>query len=237
MRTTILAKTVGVVLVSLAATSAAIAEVNVRLRAGAGMGIYSVTSNLLTGGRLVEYDADYVAVPFGVTLIMNNEFYVDLLHQTASGDAKFDWSGQKPDFARDDTTLTLGARKGEFSIYVAYKTGETKTDWPTGFDPDKLTASGFLAGFGWAKPFGSSALTLGAGVGVMSGKYAFATTSNPFESDTTIGFSVGAGYTYAFNSNFSLNADLKWQTYNYDFGPFYIEENPSHLTLNLQYTF
>jgi hypothetical protein len=241
MHTTTVLKTTAVLLAGMATANVANADVNIRMRAGGGMGMYSVTSNLSSGGRLVEYDATYVTIPVGMTLIVNNELYVDLLHQTSSGDAEFAWSSEQPDFSRDDTTLTIGARKADFSFYVAYKTGETKTDWPTGFAPDKLTASGFLAGMGWAKTFGNSALTLGAGVGLMSGEYAFATTTNPFESDTTIGFSVGAGYTYVITSSFSVNADLKWQSYNYDFesstGNFFIEESPSHLTLNLQYTF
>jgi hypothetical protein len=241
MKTINVVKMAGVMVVGVMTANVANADVNVRVRAGGGMGMYSVTSNLSSGGRPVEYDASYVTIPVGLTLIVNNELYVDLLHQASSGEAEFDWSSQKPDFSRDDTTLTIGARKGPFSIYVAYKTGEAKTDWPADFAPDKLTASGFLAGLGWAKPFGNSAVTLGAGVGVMSGKYAFATTTNPFESDTTLGFSLGAGYTYVFTPSFSINADLKWQSYNYDFestvGNFYIEESPAHLVLNLQYTF
>jgi len=240
----------GVALTAMLVSFNAAAEVNLRLRAGAGAGMYSVTSNFLVGAgsavRRVEYDATYTAIPVGVTLITDDGLYVDLLHQTASGKAEFDGYSEKTDFSRDDTTLTIGGRKGDFSVYLGYKAAEAKTDWPAGFDPDKLTTSGFIAGLGWVKAFGRNAVTLGGGVGILSGRYRYLdprspvspnVQDNPLESDTTLGFSAGAGYTYVFTPSFSLNADLKWQSYNYDFGSFYIKENPSHLVLMAQYTF
>jgi opacity protein-like surface antigen len=172
-------------------------------------------------------------------LITDNGLYVDLLHQSASGDAKFNWSSEKPSFTRDDTTLTIGGRKGSYTVYVAYKTGQAKTDWPAGYQPDKLTATGFLAGFGWVTSVGKSAFTFGAGVGVMTGRYDYvaSSTTAALESKTTIGYSLGAGYTFAFAENWSLNTDLKWQSYDYSFGSFNIQERPKQLAVGLQYTF
>ncbi len=230
----------GVLLGALVALSGvAQAEVGIRVRAGIGLGQYSVDSNLTTGGFKVKYDADYTTVPVGITLITDNDLYVDLVHQTSSGNASFSFSSQEPDFERDDTTLTIGARKGNASFYVGYKTSEAITDWPsgTGIAPDKLSTSGFLAGVGWAFPFSSSALNISGGVGVLNGTYTFSPTSVPLDSDTTLGYSVSAGYTYAFKSGFSINADIRWQQYSYDFGPNFIEENPAHGVLSFLYTF
>lgn len=250
MHTTTVVKAAGAVLACMAMVNVAVADVNVRLRAGVGTGTYSVTSNFLVGSgsttRRVEYDATYLAVPVGVTLITDSGLYVDLLHVSASGEAEFSGTSQTPDFSRDDTTLTIGARKGDFSLYMGYKTGEAATDWPGDFDPDKLTTSGFIAGLGWAKAFGRNVFTLGGGVGVLSGRYRYLAPQspvespnqdNPLESDTTLGFSLGAGYTYIFASGFSINADLKWQSYDYDFGSFQLQEELANVTLNFQYTF
>jgi opacity protein-like surface antigen len=240
---------IGLLCAALAA-SAAQAEMDVRLRVGGGVGQYSVDSDRFADSartRQVAYEADYTSVLGGMTLIFDNGMYVDLSHQAASGDAKFDWSPQKPSFSRDDTTLTFGGRKGNASVYVGYKFGEANTDWPTGFQPDKLTTSGFLAGLGYAIPFKKSAITLGAGVGVLSGEYTFLdpdvllsnaqVVDNPLQSETTIGFSLSAGYTYVFTENISVNADVRWQYYNYDFGSSYLEEQLGNVGVNLLVTF
>jgi hypothetical protein len=250
MHTTTVLKTGAVLLAGMTMANVANADVNIRLRAGSGTGTYSVTSNFSVGSapntRRVEYDATYLAVPVGVTLITDGGLYVDLLHMSASGEAEFDGTSEKPDFSRDDTTLTIGGRKGDFSVYVGYKTGEAVTEWPGDFDPDKLSTSGFIAGLGWGKALGRNVFTLGGGVGVLSGRYRYLAPQspvdpdaqdNPLESDTTLGFSVGAGYTYVFASSFSVNADVKWQSYDYDFGAFQLQEELANVTLNLQYTF
>jgi hypothetical protein len=223
-------------------SQAALAEVNVRLRAGVGMGQYSVDSNFSigAGGQYkVEYEADYVTVPVGVTLIFDNELYIDLVHQSSSGKAQFAFTSQEPDFSRDDTTLTIGGRLENVSIYVGYKTGEAITDWPsgTGIAPDRLTTSGFLAGVGWAIPLSSSAFNLGAGVGVLSGEYDYSVTATPLNSETTFGYSLSAGYTYVFGPSFSVNADLRYQSYDYKFDSFFIKESPAHLVLSASYAF
>ncbi|HTE40350.1 MAG TPA: hypothetical protein VK629_05965 [Steroidobacteraceae bacterium] len=228
--------------VGLCAVQSAQAEVNVRLRAGVGIGQYSVDSNFSIGGGgqyKVEYEADYITVPVGVTLIFDNELYVDMVHQSSSGDAKFSFSNQKPDFSRDDTTLTIGGRLDNVSIYVGYKTSEAITDWPsgTGIAPDRLTTSGFLAGVGWAIPLSSSAFNLGAGVGVLSGVYDYSSTAAPLDSETTLGYSLNAGYTYVFGPSFSVNADLRYQSYDYKFDSFFIKESPAHLVVSASYAF
>jgi len=245
MTKTNMVRVAGGLVVAIGLSQTALAEVDIRLRAGAGVGMYSVDSNIPTGGRLVEYQANYTPIAAGVTLILDNELYVDLVHQNASGKAKFDWSSEKPDFSRNDTTLTIGGRVDNISVYVGYKTSEANTDWPTGFQPDKLTTSGFLAGAGWAIPFSSSAINLGGGVGVLNGKYRYLAPGapaqpdvqdNPLESDTTVGFSVSAGYTYVFSPHLSINGDLKYQYYNYEFGSSFIRESPAHFVLSLLYT-
>lgn len=227
----------------IALQGAANAEVDIRLRAGAGYGNYSVESKIAKTGpttRQINYDADYVGIPVGLTFIADNDLYFDLLYQSSSGDAKFDWTGESPKFSRDDTTLTIGARIESFSVYMAYKSGESTTSWPAGYSSDTFAASGFLAGLGWAKPIGNGALTLSGGVGIMEGTYKYTDDPdrNTLSSDITVGYSVGAGYTYSFGRHFSLSADLRWQSYDYTFESVYsITEGLSQATLNAMYTF
>lgn len=221
-------------------TSNALAEVSVRTRAGVGYGSYSVSSKIAKGTQTIDYNADYTAVPVGLTFITDNDLYFDLLYQSSSGNAKFSWAGGSPKFSRDDTTLTIGAIVKSFSIYMAYKSGKSTTSWPAGYPADSFTASGFLAGLGWGMPIAKGTLTLSGGVGIMNGtyKYSDSTSINPLTSDITVGFSAGAGYTYSFNQHLNFSADVRWQSYDYTFESNYsIKEGLSQAAINVAYTF
>jgi hypothetical protein len=223
------------------------AQVTVKARAGVAAGNYSVSGDVLkssgipgTAVRPVEYRSDYVAVPVGITFIADSGLYFDLLYQSASGKAKFPWAATKPSFTRDETTMTIGAQFNRMSVYMGYKSGESNTDWPSPFSPDKFSSSGFLAGFAVGIPVGSGAINIGGGLGIINGRYNFSSSNaNPFflDSRTTLGFSLGGGYSRTFGKHLSLGGDLKYQSYNYKFSTAHLKENLSQVTVTIAYAF
>lgn len=217
--------------------SAAQAEVNVRLRAGyAVSGDYSVTNEYF--GAPLKYDAEYEAIPVGATLLFGS-MYVDLAYQASTGDASFDWApNQSLDFSRDETTITFGMRQKNFSGYVGYKIANTETVWPQPDAPDKFETSGLVLGFGYVIPISKSAISLSVGTGVLTGKYTYdgGSTAND-TSDATVGLSLGVGYTYSFNKHFSLAADYKWNSYNYEWTDANIKEELKQATITAAVTF
>jgi opacity protein-like surface antigen len=230
-----LATTLMLTSVGLLATAMAQAEVTTRLRAGVALaGGYEVVDS----DNISTYDADYTAVPVGVTVYFGDAMYADVAYQSASGDATFPWSRQKTDFSRTDLTISFGMNFDRLNTYVGYKQGLTETDWPGAAPPDEFETSGVVFGGGFAFPMGRSAMSLGFGMGFLSGTYTWAPGASA-DADYTLGYSLSAGYSFAFNEHFSASADYRWNSYSFDFvdDDFTIDEIFQQATISLSYSF
>jgi len=223
-----------ILLAGLAFSASSYADVTTRLRSGLTvLGNYEVSN---VGYGNLAYDADYTAIPIGITVLFDSGMYADLAYQSSSGDASFAWSSESPDFSRSEVTATVGTRMKNFSAFLGYKQGETETDWPAGLSPDVFESAGFVFGVGYSIPLNKSAISITGGLGLLTGEYTFA-PGQSLESDATFGYSFGLGYNYVLGRNWSVGADYKWNSYDYEFVDGTISEEFSQVTLNVALTF
>ena len=230
----------------LACSITAQAEISIRARAGVGAGSYDASGdvhvNLGTSCTnncpAVKYSSDYTAIPIGLTFISDEGIYFDMMHQFANGNSKF--AGTKGTLTRDESTLTIGTRHNQFSVYMGYKQAETNNKWsaPLSFR-DKFSSSGFITGFGWNQPLPVGVLNASLGVGFLNAQYSYDKSQPALESNTTLGGSVGISYGYAFTENLNVTADYKWQSYNYSFDIISakMKEDFSQLGVTASYSF
>jgi hypothetical protein len=229
-------------------SQSALAEV--KLRAGVGASSYKL------GGDYTGAKSDYNSTNVGVTFAADNGFYVDLAGSSGSG--KHDgWAtanaptticggtscgnvaSAEEDFKRSDYALIVGGShlnqnngiavtfygglKGGTTTLGAKNAGLTWTE-------EKFETQGVVFGGGASFPIAqgrAGAVGVNLGLGIMSAKW---TDNNGYnvKSNTAVGFSLGASYTYPITSNFGVVADYKLNAYSYAFGdtanPFTVNE-------------
>jgi hypothetical protein len=190
----------------------------------------------------------------GLTAVSASGVYVDFV-TAKSGSATHDlWSNitsTPQPFERTESAVTLGfsgpVGEGSASAFLGYKTGESDLNAPPGaitgytFTKDKFKSSGLFFGGGFAFPAMGGNLGFNGALALMSGKWTD-DHNPPFDNsaDTTVGFSLGASYTYLFTKNFGASVDWKYNSYSYNFAlystttaPYTVTEKMSSFGLNL----
>lgn len=230
-----------------------------KIRAGAGASSYEL------GGDYTGASSDYTSVNLGLTFATDGGFYVDLAGSSGSG--KHDgWAtanaptticgstscgnvaSPDEDFKREDYALIVGKsflnpNNGIAATFYAGLKGGSSTlgakNAGVSWTEDTFDTAGVVFGGGASFPIASGAagaVGVNLGIGVMEAKWkddtGFSVTSN-----TAVGFSLGASYTFPFTSNFGVVADYKLNAYDYKFGdtanPFTVKETFSTLGASL----
>jgi hypothetical protein len=229
-------------------SQSALAEV--RLRAGVGASSYKL------GGDYTGAKSDYNSTNVGVTFAADNGFYVDLAGSSGSG--KHDgWAtantpssicagGVCPnvaspdeDFKRSDYALIVGGSHLNpnngiaVTFYGGLKGGTTTLGAKNAglaWTEETFDTAGVVFGGGASFPIAqgrAGAVGVNLGLGIMGATWK---DNNGFsvKSNTAVGFSLGASYTYPITSNFGVVADYKLNAYSYNFGdtanPFTVNE-------------
>lgn len=227
---------------SLALPVASFADTGVRVRAGTMSMDYSLEFD--NGGSTLV-DGDFSGVPVGITLIMEGGTYIDLSYLSGSGDADVIAPGgggtTSSDLDRSDTTVVIGSKTGDLSVYVGYKLASTEYEYNNS-SPEEFESSGFVGGIGYSIPFRQSALNFSGGLGILTGTYNFGNDSS--DADYTLGYSLAASYSYMFDKSFSVTADYRLNMFEYGFsdipgtsGDLTLIEEFSGYSLTANYTF
>lgn len=233
------------------ASQAALADEGlIRLRATASRNSYSLgfDDNGPTGYRNKTAKATFTMKGVGLTAVSASGVYVDFV-TAKSGSATHDlWNSfttAPQSFERTESALTLGfsgqAGEGSGSAFLGYKVGESKLHAPPfapvtstlpnttyNFTQDKFTSSGLFFGGGFAFPAMGGNLGFNGAIAFMSGKWTDDHSPTPYDNkaDTTVGFSLGASYTYLFTKNVGVSADWRFNAYSYNFNLY--STNPAY---------
>jgi hypothetical protein len=181
----------------------------------------------------------YLAENLGLTWISPKGIYVDVSGQV-SGHATHDlWKDstvtKEQDFTHDSYTLTGGYSHGfasgiSVSGFGGYTYAKTTLAAPIGatvptsagprvilFSKDIFESDGIFLGVGAGIPALRGQFSGSVAVAGMKGKWK---DDNGFNNSatTTVGFSLGGGYTYPITPSLGITADLRYQQYSYDFG-------------------
>jgi hypothetical protein len=205
----------------------------IRLRATASRNSYSLgfDQNAGTGYKNKTAKATYTMKGVGLTAVSSSGVYLDIV-TAKSGSATHDlWSNftsTPQSFERKESAITLGfssqVGEGSASGFLGYKTGESDLNAPPGalgaytFTKDKFKSSGMFFGGGFAFPAMGGNLGFNGAIALMSGKWTD-DHNPPYDNsaDTTVGFSLGASYTYLFTKNVGMSVDWKFNAYSYNF--------------------
>lgn len=201
---------------------AAMADAGFKVRGGVASNNYDleVTCSGCTG----KVTSKYTSTNLGLTYVTPIGLYFDLSGSTGSGDHDLYTTSQP--FKRTDQAFVVGmSGLGPASVYVGYKSGTTDISAPPSLAPftkDTFTAKGLILGGGAGFPLGeggrAGAIGVNAGIGLMKANWK---EDGNFPLDinakTAVGFSFGASYTYPITSNFGVTADVKYNSYSYDF--------------------
>ncbi len=251
--------TAGAVLCALtvAASQAAVADEGlIRLRVSEARTSYSLgfDQNADPNYRNKTAKSTFTMKGVGLTAVSSSGVYLDFV-TAKSGSATHDlWSNVNStpqSFERTESTVTLGfsgpAGEGSASGFLGYKTGESDLNAPPGaitgytFTKDIFKSSGFFFGGGFAFPALGGNIGFNGAIAFMSGKWTD-DHNPPFDNsaDTTVGFSLGASYTYLFTKNVGLSVDWKFNAYSYNFAlystsvaPYTVTETTNALGLSL----
>jgi hypothetical protein len=230
-----------------------------RLYAGAAPTSYKITfdqnaPNFAGGANYKDKTAKstYTAVNVGLTWVSPKAIYVDFAAQqslSATHDLWKSVTSQDQDFSHDSYTLTAGYShvfdKGiSVSGFGGYTVSNTVLNAPRqlGFTKDKFDSHGIFVGVGAGIPALGGQFSGSVALAGMSGKWkddvAYSNSA-----DYTVGFSLGAAYTYKISQAWGVGADIRLQQYKYTFGtyttqPAYsVKENISSLGVKAGYQF
>lgn len=241
------------VLCAVAALVSQTAQAEVKIRAGVASSTYTL------GGDYTPAKSSYNPMNLGLTFAGDSGFYVDMA--VSGGTGKHDgWAVAKAptticggtfcnnlaapaeDFKRSDLALTLGASKlnpnngiaGTF--YVGLKGGSTTLGAQhagLAWKEETFDTAGLVFGGGASFPIASGragAIGVNAGLGLMGATWKDSTGWS-MKAKTAVGVSFGVNYTYPITSHFGVTADLKGNTYSYEFDnagtPFKVNESIS----------
>jgi hypothetical protein len=229
-------------------SQAAQADGAVRVRYGIANTDYGVTYEDAFGTE--QAASSYTATNVGLTVISSGGVYFDAVVGSSEDGAKYkgdpDWfGGQTGNFVRSDTTLTVGfsqpsADGSSAAFFFGYKSGETELKVNSTNVRDLFETSGFFFGMSYGFPVGGGHFGVNGALSFMSGSWDW-NGASPFKADAdfTVGFSLGANYTYMFGSNVGMSVEAKYNSYTYDFGVdgntvlFTIDETITSVGVNL----
>jgi len=198
--------------------------------------------------------ADYLAPTIGFTWVSPQRIYVDASYQTSLSADHDLWKSATPqemDFSRSSYTVTGGyvhVLSGGTTIsgFGGLTGGKSKLKAPgppsTTWTEDVFTSNGVFGGAAWGMPALGGSISISGAIALMSGKW---TGDDGYlaEANSTVGFSVGAGYTYRITPALGVTADVKIQNYSYTFDPtgtapdYKVNENTRALGARVSYTF
>lgn len=197
----------------------------VRVRYGIANNDYTVTSAGVIGDGTAA--ASYGSTNVGLTVISAGGAYFDAVVGSSEDGAKYkgdpNWFGQAGNFERSDTTLTIGATApnadgSSAAFFFGYKSGDTKLkQGATATVLDHFETSGFFFGMSYGFPVAGGHFGLNGAMSFMSGTWSYNIPVVTADADFTIGFSLGANYTYMFNSSLGMSVEAKYNSYTYDF--------------------
>lgn len=220
-------------------SQSALAEV--KIRAGVASSTYSLSGDYITA------KSTYSPTNFGLTFAADNGFYVDLALSNGTGKhdgwAYLDPAGAEQEFKREDAALIFGGSSLNpntgiaGTVYIGVKTGTTTLGneklYQLGWTriSEKFETSGLVFGGGASFPIASGKagmVGINLGLGLMSGKWSTTGDNRSAKANSTLGFSLGASYTFPFSSNFGVVVDGKYNNYRYNYGdtnnPFIVTE-------------
>jgi len=197
--------------------------------------------------------AQYTAANVGLTWISSMGIYVDFAASqslSATHDLWESVGGGSQDFSHDYYTLTggynhpfsSGASVTGFGGFISSHTTLNAPQGFFGFTKDTFDARGIFIGVGGGMPALGGQITGSVAVAGMSGTWKDDSGFNN-SADTTFGFSLGAAYTYKFSPAWGITADLKGQSYKYNFGayqaepPYTVTEKITSVGVRLSYQF
>jgi hypothetical protein len=217
---------------------------------------YSVKfdNNAFVGYQNKTAKAEYWAPVVGFTWVSPQRIYVDAQYQTSLSsdhDLWKDLTSEKQDFERKSYTVTAGyvhvLQNGIGISGFGGLTGGKSTLKAPGppfmaWKEDVFTSNGVFFGAGGAFPALGGQFTASLAIALMSGKW---TDDTGFEAkaDSTVGFSLGGGYTYRITPALGVTADVKIQNYAYNFNPsgsapdYTVNENIRALGARVSYQF
>ena len=232
------------------------AQSTFRLYAGVAPTTYKISfdQNSPYGSKTAK--SSYTAANAGLTWISSRGIYVDFAASQSLSATHDLWNSvttQKQDFSHDSYTLTGGYSHGfasgvSVSGFGGYTVSNTQLNAPKPpllFSKDKFDSQGLFIGVGVGYPALGGQISGSVAIASMKGKWK---DDNGFNNsaDYTIGFSLGAGYTYKFSQAWGVTADVRSQQYKYDFGtytattaqPAYsVKENITSLGVKVSYQF
>jgi hypothetical protein len=175
--------------------------------------------------------SQYTAANLGMTWASSTGIYVDASVSQSLNATHDLWDSLTPqpppqDFSHDSYALTVGyshafsqgASISGFGGYLKSKTTLNAPNPPFTFGEDKFDSQGIFIGVGGGIPALAGQITASGAIAFMNGKWTDNGTP-PYSNhaDTTVGFSLGTAYTYKFTQAWGVTADLRYQSYNYNF--------------------
>jgi hypothetical protein len=212
-------------------SGAAQAQNTFRVYAGIAPTTYKISfdNNAPYAGKTAK--SKYNAANVGVTWISPKAIFVDFAVSQSLSATHDLWDsvpgGGSQDFSHNSYTLTAGyihsfpqgANVTGFGGAIVSRTTLNAPKPPFAFSKDMFNARGIFVGVGGGMPALGGQITGSVAIAGMSGKWK---DDNVFDNsaDTTFGFSLGAAYTYKFSPAWGITADLKGQSYKYNFGTY-----------------
>ncbi len=194
--------------------AAASAETALRVKGGYGVGgSYEIETD---DGQKEEADLQVMAV--SGTIIFNGA-YADLSYSESSGDdltysnSNTGYRGPGGSLDRSDLALTIGTL-GDISVFGGYRQGKSHLN--NALDTVFETKGFFLGVSPSMKVAERSRVGMTAAMAFMNGKWQD-NASGTASADYALGFSVGAAFGYQLNEQFGVGADVKYQSYSFDF--------------------
>jgi len=211
-------------------------------------------NNAFVGYQNKTAKADYLAPTIGFTWVSPQRIYVDASYQTslsAEHDLWTDFGFPKQDFSRSSYTVTGGyvhVLSGGNTVtgFGGLTGGKSKLKAPgpptMAWTEDVFTSNGVFVGAAWGMPALGGSISVSGALALMGGKW---TDDTGFSADakSTVGFSLGGGYTYRITPALGVTADLKIQNYSYTFDPpgvnpdYKVKENTAAVGARVSYQF
>lgn len=227
--------------------------------AGLALTNYSIKfdSNGFPGYANKTAKSDYLAPTIGFTWVSPQRIFVDASFQSslsATHDLWKDITSADQDFSRYSYTVTGGyvhvLSGGSTVSFFGGLTGGKSTLKAPGqpfmtWTEDVFTSIGPFFGGAWGTAALGGSINFSGALALMAGNWK--DNSGTFDADakSTVGFSVGAGYTYRITPAWGVTADLKIQNYSYTFDPetpasapdYKVTENIKALGVRVSYQF
>ena len=206
---------------------AAQAQNTFRVYAGVAPTTYKISFDSNSPYGNVTAKSQYTAANVGLTWISPKGIYVDFSASqslSATHDLWDSIGGGSQDFSHNSYTLTggynhvlsKGASVSGFGGLISSHTTLNAPKPPLLFSKDTFDARGIFIGAGGGMPALGGQFTGSLAIAFMGGTWK---DDNGFNNsaDTTVGASLGAAYTYKFSPAWGITADLKGQSYKYNF--------------------